>query len=62
MRPLAAGRDPPPSRVLIVAGAHRVDIDFTHVSMWERLIAFSGRFPNGTGPVARSAFARVDGT
>jgi hypothetical protein len=47
---------------LIVVGAQRVDIDFTQVSMWERRIVFSGRSPNGTDPVARSALVRVDDT
>lgn len=48
--------------VLIVLGAHRADITFTHASTWERRIAFMGRSANVTDPVARSVLALVEGT
>jgi hypothetical protein len=50
------------NRVLMVVGAQRLEIHFTHVSMCERRIAFIGRSPKLTDPTARSALARVDGT
>ena len=49
-------------RVLIVLGAHWVDIALTHASTCDRRIAFMGRSAKVTDPVARSALALVEGT